>query len=346
MINTFVLNSESTFEMAIEAIDKGGVGFVAVVDESDSLIGILTDGDIRRAFLKKNYNLKEIINTTPETMSESSSQQEIIARLKFLHRRHMPLVNSEGLLHGVFSLDDIEFITRENPVVIMAGGLGSRLGELTKDTPQPMLTVGKQPMLQHLIELFREQGFRKFIICVNYKRDVIQKYFQDGTKFGVKIDYIEENKRLGTAGALSLIKSGLDVPFFVINADVLTNLDLVQLLTFHKENNNLATMCVREFQIQIPYGVVNCNANGELVSLEEKPHIKFDINAGVYLLDPSVQAFIPDNEFFDMPSLFDCLLSQKIKASVYEIQDYWLDIGRKEDLKQAHAVMSGAYGSE
>jgi NDP-sugar pyrophosphorylase family protein len=209
-----------------------------------------------------------------------------------------------------------------------------------------MLTIGKQPMLQHLIELFREQGFRKFIICVNYKRDVIQKYFQDGTKFGVKIDYIEENKRLGTAGALSLIKSGLDVPFFVINADVLTNLDLVQLLTFHKENNNFATMCVREFQIQIPYGVVNCNANGELVSLEEKPHMKFDINAGVYLLDPSVQAFIPENEFFDMPSLFDCLLSQKIKASVYEIQDYWLDIGRKEDLKQAHAVMSGAYDSE
>lgn len=341
MKNTFILKDDSTFEMAVEAIDKGGLGFVAVIEESGFLLGILTDGDIRRAFLSKNFDLNTILNKTPEVMNEDSSQQEIISKLKELHRRHMPLVDNKGVFKGVFSLDDVDFVTRENLVVIMAGGLGSRLGELTKSTPKPMLKVGNQPMLQHLVELFRDQGFRKFIFCVNYKKEVIQDFFSDGAKFGVKIDYIEENSRLGTAGALSLIDPKIKLPFFVINADILTTLDCLKLLNAHMNKQSIATMCVRPYEIQVPYGVVKSNKKSELLFIEEKPEIKFDISAGIYLLNPEIMSFIPKNKYFDMPSLFEKLIQTEMKATVYQINDYWLDIGRKEDLQQANIDVEG-----
>ena len=341
MNNTFILKPDSTFELAVEALDRTGLGFLAVVDESNLLLGILTDGDIRRSFLKKEFDLAVIINRKPEVMNENSSQQEIISRLKTLHRRHMPIVNDDMILQSVFSLDAITFVTRDNPVVIMAGGLGSRLGQLTKNTPKPMLNVGSKPMLQHLIEQFRDQGFRKFIFCVNYKKNVIRNYFSNGEKLGVQISYVEEEKRLGTAGALSLIAPSIKVPYFVINADILVNIDYMQLLNFHLKSKSLATMCVREFQMQVPYGVINSNINNDLVSLDEKPHISFDVNAGIYLLDPSINDFIPKNQFFDMPSLFEILIAKELQTSVFQINDYWRDIGHKEDLEQANADMQG-----
>lgn len=341
MKDALIFNTDCTFDMAVEALDHGGKGFLAIIDDKKKLLGILTDGDVRRAFLRKTYDLDVIVNKTPEVMDECISDQEIISKLKSLHRRHMPIVDSNGYFKYVFSLDDVEFIARENPVVIMAGGLGSRLGELTKETPKPMLTVGNQPMLQHLVELFREQGFRKFIFCVNYKKNVISDYFLDGSKFGVTIEYVEEKARMGTAGALSLIQPAIKVPFFVINADILTNLDFTKLLSFHQQSKSSATMCVRNYQIQVPYGVVNSDKDSLLISLEEKPSISFNVNAGIYLLDPMVMTYIPKNQFFDMPSLFDKLLKNKYKSTVYPIHDYWLDIGRREDLAQANIDMKG-----
>ena len=242
-------------------------------------------------------------------------------------------------LKSVFSLDDITFVTRDNPVVIMAGGLGSRLGQLTKETPKPMLSIGSKPMLQHLIEQFRDQGFRKFILCVNYKKDIIRNFFSDGEKLGVKITYIEEEKRLGTAGALSLIQPSINVPYFVVNADILVNIDFMKLLSFHIKSESLATMCVRQYQMQVPYGVVNSNDRNQLLSIDEKPSLSFNVNAGVYLLDPSINSFVPNNKFFDMPSLFDILIDKGIPSTAYPINDYWLDIGHKADLEQANIDM-------
>ena len=277
-------------------------------------------------------------------MLEPISEQEIISKLKSLHRRHMPIIDENGFFKNVFSLDDIDFVTRENVVVIMAGGLGTRLGELTKDIPKPMLNVGSQPMLLHLVELFREQGFRQFIFCVNYKKNVITDYFSNGSKFGVEIEYVTENTRMGTAGALSLIEKEIDKPFFVINADILTNLDFTSFLSFHKKQDCLATMCVRSYQFQVPYGVINSNEEQSLLSIEEKPNVSFDVNAGIYLLDPKVLSYIPRNQFFDMPSLFEMLVKDNMPTKVYPVQDYWLDIGRKEDLAQANIDMKG-FGS-
>lgn len=345
MNDSLVLQDTTSFEDVVTALDQGGMGFLALVDESGILKGIVTDGDVRRAILKKDYSLADMMNAAPEVMDASTSKREIITRLKSLHRRHMPLVNNDGEFKGVFSLDQIEFVSRPNKVVIMAGGLGSRLGELTKNTPKPMLTVGGKPMLLHLLELFSEQGFRDFIFCVNYKKEVIQDYFKCGKKFGVKISYVEESKRLGTAGALSLIEEPISDPFFVINADVLTRLDFTDFLGAHLRGGNTASMCVKQHTYQVPFGVVNSNDSQEITNIEEKPTYCFDVNAGVYVLNPEVIYKVPDNEFFDMPSLFDRLINDGYKASVYRIDDYWIDIGRKEDLQKAHFDMTGFSGN-
>lgn len=339
MDNAFLLTDESKLLDAVKALDSGGIGFLAFVNESNVLMGILTDGDLRRGILEQKSQLLDIINKKPLIANFNTPRREIISQLKKLHRRHMPLVDHNNIFKGVFSLDDIEFVSKENKVVIMAGGLGTRLGKLTKDTPKPMLHVGDRPMLRHLVEQLRDQGFREFIFCLNYKKEIIKDYFGGGEEFGVKIEYIIEDKRMGTAGALSLIQTELKHPFFVINADVLTNTDFNNLLEFHNKSNNFATMCVRTFEQQVPYGVVVTDENSCIKNIKEKPSFSFNINAGIYILDPTVFTYIPKNEYFDMPTLFEKLIIRN-RCSVYNLEDYWLDIGLQEDFKKANSDMS------
>lgn len=335
MNNTFLLTKESKLLDAVKALDSGGIGFLAFVNKSNMLVGILTDGDLRRAMLEQRSHLLDIINTAPITANVNTPQQEIIAQLKKLHRRHMPLIDDNNIFKGVFSLDDIEFISKENVVVIMAGGLGTRLGELTKNTPKPMLHVGDRPILRHLVEQFRDQGFRQFIFCLNYKKSIIEDYFGNGAEFGVHIDYIVEDKRMGTAGALSLIKTELQDPFFVVNADVLTNTDFNNLMKFHNDNNNFATMCVRKYDQQVPYGVVVTDEDARIVNIEEKPNFSFNVNAGIYALNPAVLKHIPNDTYFDMPTLFEKIMINH-RCSAFNLEEYWLDIGRPDDYKKAN----------
>ena len=175
MKHSFTLNSHTTIEEVVKALDEGGVGFLAFVDHEKKLTGVITDGDLRRGVLNKDLSVQSVINHDPVYMGVTESKDAIISKLKQIHRRHMPLVDGDNRLVSVFSLDDIEFISKKNIVVIMAGGLGTRLGELTKETPKPMLVVGDRPMLQHLVEQFRDQGFNRFVFCLNYKKEVIQK---------------------------------------------------------------------------------------------------------------------------------------------------------------------------
>lgn len=337
MKHSFLLTPNTTLQDVVLALDNGGVGFLAFIDENNTLLGIITDGDLRRSILNKTSNIQEIINRKPETMHARTSVRDVMRRLKVLHVRHMPLIDSDGKLITVFSMDDIEFLSRNNYIVIMAGGLGSRLGELTKEIPKPMLKVGDRPMLQHLVEQFRDQGFSKFIFCLNYKKEVIQEHFLDGKKFGVTIDYVIEDKRLGTAGALGLINKKLLVePFFVINADILTSLDFNKALIYHCEKNAIATMCVRQFQQEVPYGVVSASKELFIENIKEKPSFSFDVNAGIYVLDSLVLDLIPPDTFYDMPTLFQSLIAQKSPCAMFRLLDYWVDIGRKEDLLKAN----------
>lgn len=330
-MKNMVLTNSSTFKDAIKILDQNGNGFLAIVDENQKLIGILTDGDIRRAILDNKTNLLDIINKDPMTMDRGLTRQNVVHRLKELHRKHMPIIDQDGILHDVITLDDEEFDLKPNWVVIMAGGLGTRLGELTKDTPKPMLEVGNKPMLEHIIEMFVSHGFTKFMLSVNFKAKLIKEHFKDGQDFGIEIKYLEETKRLGTGGALSLIDLDLDEPFFVINGDVITSIDYEKLLDYHKENTSSATMCVRKSSYQIPYGVIELDKKNNIIALSEKPKYEFFINTGIYVLSPEVLEYVPKDEFFDLPSLFKLLNEDGHLTKSYEISDYWIDMGHPED---------------
>jgi len=330
-MKNLILSQKASFKEAIKVLDKNGNGFLAIVDESNKLIGILTDGDIRRAILDNKTELSHIINKTPETMPESSSRFSVINQLKKSHKKHMPIIDNNGILKDVIVLSDSEFNLKPNWVVIMAGGLGTRLGELTKNIPKPMLEVGGKPMLLHIMELFVSHGFTKFFISVNFKAEIIKSYFKDGRDFGLKIVYLEETKRLGTGGALGLIQQDIEHPLFVTNGDIITSIDYDDMLNYHKRNNSNATMAIRKSTYQIPYGVIEIDANNNICSLTEKPEHSYYVNTGTYIVNPETLSLVPKNEFYDLPRIFEQLQKNNKVTKSYEITQYWIDMGKPED---------------
>lgn len=338
-LTNLLVTQETTVKEALSIIDTQAKKIALVVDDNKKLIGTIGDGDIRRALLKGvqlNDSIKSIYFKTPTVANINDSKEEIIniCRTKKLHQ--IPVVDNSGNLVGLEIIDDIiSQDTKPNRVILMVGGLGTRLRPLTKDTPKPMLHVGGKPILQTIVEKFASYGFVNIVMCVNFKSNIIQDYFGDGSKYGVNIEYTFEDKRMGTAGALSLLKNIPDEPFFVMNGDLLTNVNFEHLLNFHLKNNSLATMCVREYDIQVPFGVVEID-DKKIVSIEEKPVHKFFVSAGIYMLSPSVIDYIPENDFYDMPTLFEKLIEKEEKTLSFAIKEYWLDIGRIEEYEKAN----------
>lgn len=340
MNNKLILNNETNFNDAINLLDLNGNGVLPVVDEEQKLLGLITDGDIRKAILNNHLDLEHIINKNPHKLHVDTSKNQVINYLKKIHRRHIPLVDDENKFIRVFTLDEIDFNLKPNWVVIMAGGLGTRLGELTKHTPKPMLKVGAKPMVEHIIDMFVSHGFTKFMLSVNYKAEVIKDYFGDGSKFGIEVKYLEEKKRLGTGGALSLIDIELNEAFFVTNGDVLSSLDYEKLLSYHKEQNATATMCIRKDNYQIPYGVIEVDNENNIKAMKEKPIKEFFINTGIYVLNPEVLNYVPKDEFFDLPSLFRVLKEEDKSTKSFEITDYWIDMGKPSDYEKIQKDLS------
>jgi len=334
-MKSLVLTKNTLIDEVLTTLNDNGNGFLPIVNDDNKLIGVITDGDIRRSILNKVYKVEEIINKNPITARNSDTHVEIKRKLKELHRRHMPVLDEAGYLIEVVSLDEFEFIEKDNWVVIMAGGLGSRLGELTKDTPKPMINVGRKPILLSIIEHFKSQGFCRFILCINYKGEIIENFFKDGSEFGVKIQYTKESKRLGTAGALSLIDFEMAHPFFVVNGDVLTTINHEDFMNFHVVNKATATMCVKKAHYQVPYACVEFDSTMSLQYVREKPNLEYFVNTGMYILNPDVLSKIPKNEYFDMPELYNKLLAENLPTKVFPIDDYWLDLGKPEDLSRA-----------
>ena len=261
-----ILDDSLKFHDAIKKLDENGDGVLPLVDSKGYFIGLITDGDVRRAVLNKNLDLDHVVNKSPYTLTKDSTIDERKALLKKTRRRHLPIVDQENRLVDIFTLDKNSFRILSNPIVIMAGGLGSRLGELTKEIPKPMLNVGDKPLLESILLSFIDHGFHQFYISVYYKKDVIMDYFGDGSKWGVDITYLIEDKKLGTAGALSLIEEKHIEPIIIANGDVLTSMDYEKLLNFHIKQKSKATMCIREYEHTIPYGVIKV-ANNEILSL-------------------------------------------------------------------------------
>jgi NDP-sugar pyrophosphorylase family protein len=217
----------------------------------------------------------------------------------------------------------------------MAGGLGTRLRPLTETLPKPMLRVGGRPMLEIILDNFVSQGFKNFFISINYLGHIIQEHFGDGSKFGVSITYLSESKRLGTAGALSLLPEGITENIVVTNGDVLTRLNLRALLDFHNALHSSATICVREFSTQVPYGVVEV-ADQVVQKIEEKPNVQRLVNAGIYVLNPKLLSQIPKDTYIDMPDLLNSMLKKDQVIGAFPIREYWADIGRVTDLDNAN----------
>ncbi|TGN07998.1 nucleotidyltransferase family protein [Leptospira ilyithenensis] len=333
-----VITSNGKLVEAIQKIDASGIQLVLVVNESGYLEGVLTDGDIRRAILKGktlDIPVAEVMNRKPRTVLENTSREEILSIMRRYMMHHLPVLNAGGKVVKLVTLDElIGAVGIPNWVVLMAGGLGKRLRPLTDDIPKPLLSVGGKPILQSILESFSEQGFRKFFISVNYKADMIRNYFGNGEKLGIDIEYLHEEKSLGTAGALSLLPHKPEQPLIVMNADLLTRTNFDAMLKFHNEHKSVGTMAVREYDLQVPYGVVNVEEY-KIKGIEEKPIHKFFVNAGIYVLAPEVLDFIKPDTFFDMPTLFENLLAVDHPVSAYPLREYWLDVGRLEEFERA-----------
>jgi NDP-sugar pyrophosphorylase family protein len=249
---------------------------------------------------------------------------------------HMPLLDAEGILVGLETIDELMApIKRDNVVVLMAGGLGTRLGPLTEDCPKPMLHVGGRPILETILLNFIEHGFNSFYISLNYKSEVVTNYFGNGSKWGINISYIHENKKLGTAGALSMLPEKPTQTILVMNGDILTKINFSQLLDSHSKRNAKGTMCVREYEFQVPFGVVKIE-DQRIIGIDEKPFQRFFVNAGIYALEPEVLELIPMDTHFDMPTLFEKMVAKNKETSVFPIREYWLDVGQMADFDRAN----------
>lgn len=331
----------------MHVIDQAGNQIAIVTDEERRLLGTVTDGDIRRGILKGiplQDPIHKVMNRQPMVLSKDDSRHKFIALFRRKKLRQIPVVNEKHQVVDVKFADDFFNVeSKDNWIVLMAGGLGTRLKPLTNDVPKPMLTVGDKPILETILESFIEYGFQQFFFSVNYKKEIIKDYFGDGSRWGVAIRYLDEKKRLGTAGALSLLPKGVDKPLIVMNGDILTKVNFEQLLDFHEETHSRATMCVRDYYYQIPYGVVKTEGS-RLVVIEEKPKQRYFVNAGIYVLSPDVLTYIPKNEYYDMPALFETLTEKKIHANVFPIREYWMDIGRMGDFERANSEFTEVFG--
>ncbi|MCJ2164154.1 MULTISPECIES: nucleotidyltransferase family protein [unclassified Pseudodesulfovibrio] len=334
-----VLSPTATVRDAAETLNRASLQIVLVAEENGFLKGVITDGDIRRGLLAgKGLDAPagDIMQTSFFSASENEDQATLLATMRKMEFRQVPLLDDQGCLVGLRTLMDLVTpIKRDNWVVLMAGGLGQRLRPLTEDCPKPLLTVGNKPLLKTILDQFAEYGFEKFYISVNYRAEMVEDYFGDGSKFGVDIRYLREKDQLGTAGAVGLMPEKPDAPVFVMNGDLLTRVDFPGMLAFHREQKAKATMAVRSFDIQVPYGVVSVE-NHRITRLEEKPTHKFFVNAGIYVLDPDVAAAIPTDQYLDMPTLFSQLMDRDETTAAFPIHEYWMDIGRKQDFDQAN----------
>ena len=333
----YFISPKSSIRDAIEVIDNGAAQVALVVDSNKKLLGLVTDGDVRRGIIK-NLSLdgavSSIMTNSPLVLSLGAKKAEILQlmREKLIH--HIPLVDGNGCICSLEVLDDLlKKRSLSNPVVIMAGGKGERLGSLTKNCPKPMLEVNGKPMLETILEKCIDAGFKNFYISVNYLKDKIIKHFSLGEKWGVNISYLEEGEPLGTCGSLKLLPKDILDDILVLNGDVLTDLEYDRFMTYHQKSSNAMTVCTRSHRVRIPFAVMT-SSGAKLERFVEKPMYDFQVNAGVYILSPTLIEKIP-SKFYNMTDLVDDLLDSKSPVGVFPIHENWKDIGNPIDFKEA-----------
>jgi len=334
-----VLPLNSTIKQAINNLNKTSIKIVLVLTEAGLLEGTLSDGDIRRSLIKGldlNSSITSIIRRKALVVPQEM-KRELVMQLMLANKiQQIPIVDDQNHIVGLHLWDEITVPPkRPNIMVIMAGGMGTRLLPYTETCPKPLLPVAGKPMLQHIIERAKLEGFNHFVLAIHYLGHMIEEHFGDGSNLGVQIYYLREKSPLGTAGALRLLDPIPEAPFIVTNGDVMTDIRYGELLDFHTHHGAAATMAVRIHEWQHPFGVVQTKGI-EIVGFEEKPIARSHINAGIYALDPASLSNLTAGEHCDMPTLFERIQNQKQRTVVYPMHEPWLDVGRPDDLLVAN----------
>jgi len=337
-ITKLILPLKASIRDAIAKIDYGHAQIALIVNDFHCLVGTVTDGDIRRALLRgenMDASVERVMQNNYLSLPESATQTQALYMMQQNNLRHIPIINSKRQLTNLFMLEELVRPTElTNTVVIMAGGEGKRLRPYTDNCPKPMLHLRGKPMLEIILERCINAGFKNFYFAVNYLKNQIIDYFGDGRNWKVKINYLSEDRPLGTAGGLSLLPPQLSEPFLVLNGDVMTDIDYGEVLRYHYESKSDATLCVYEYKTQIPYGIVRIKKE-RVFAMEEKPILNHNVNAGIYLLDPKLLNEVPKNQFLDMPELFKKAINLRYNVNAFPIHEHWLDIGSLENLKQS-----------
>lgn len=340
-----LVSPATTLGEAIEVLDREALRIALVVDHQQRLLGTLTDGDVRRALLGKQTleaTVEAIMFRHPKVAHRDWSKARMLAWMEQHDLLQLPIVDDDHRLIGLETLHGLlQRPRQDNPVFLMAGGFGKRLRPLTNTCPKPMLRVGDKPILELILEGFVNAGFHRFYISTHYMPEQIREHFGDGSQWGVSIQYIHEETPLGTGGALGLLPHDeIDKPLFMMNGDILTNLNYLALLGFHEEYGGNATMCVREFEYQVPYGVIEADGH-RAKAMVEKPIHTFNVNAGIYLLSPGLVKNVTPGTQVDMPTLLEQEMADGNGVNLYPLKEYWLDIGQVDDFQRAQQEVTG-----
>jgi len=335
------LSPTSTVLDALALMDKIGIGIVVIADDAGLVEGILSDGDIRRALLRGiglGDSIKQSINRNFVRVGPETGRAEVLDLLKARHFNQIPIIDAAGRLMGVHTYEKILGIrVRPNWAVIMAGGEGTRLRPITETIPKPMIRVAGRPILERIVLHLVSHGIRKIFLSVNYLSEVIEDHFENGDRFGCLIEYLREDKPLGSGGALSLIPDP-ESPVLVMNGDLVTDVDIGELLDFHEANDCYATMGIKPYQHVIPFGCIKVDEKGMIHSIEEKPLLIKNVNSGVYAFSKEAVASVPKDSYFPITKIFETALEQNLKCGSVMLENEWIDIGQPSELRKARGL--------
>tara|TARA_Y100000996_G_C22528801_1_gene645619 strand:- start:609 stop:1625 length:1017 start_codon:yes stop_codon:yes gene_type:complete len=333
-LNQYLISSKKNIKQTIIQINKYGLKLVCVVDDKNHLIGTVSDGDVRRGLLKNftlENSIKKIMNKTPKFVKEKNNPNEVTKIFSKFKVQAIPVLDKNGKLIDILSFNKNNHF--ENIVYIVAGGRGKRMMPLTKSTPKPLLEYAGVPLLESILIKLKSQGFKNIVLSINYLGKQIEEYFKKGESFGLNINYIKENKEMGTAGSLAkLNKFHNNHPIIMSNSDLITNLDFKNLLNYHVKHNSDLTMASKKHEYQNPYGVI-MNKGKKVLKINEKPIHTFNVNAGVYVIDFKLLKFVKKNSYLDMPNFIQNLLRLKKRVSLFPLHEIWKDIANPKDLK-------------
>lgn len=337
-VHSLRLNWHATLREALIAIGNGSAGILFVTDPNGLLRGSLSDGDLRRAVLSGlalESDISSFVNPNVIRVGEDASRAEVFDLMQAMSVKQIPVVDTHGLLTGVHLLQELLGATeRPNWAVIMAGGRGSRLGEITQHIPKPMLRVAGRPILERLVLHFVGFGIRKIFLSVGYLADIIENHFGDGRKFGCEITYLRETEPLGTGGALSLLPSTPTVPCVVCNGDIVTQANIEEMLAFHRSHNFQLTVGLHNYSHQVPFGCVELADDHRVLEVIEKPTWERPVNAGLYIIDPSLLSQVPQR-FFPITELIQQTLASQARVGGWFVNDEWIDVGHRTELARA-----------